>query len=145
MNKPKIYFSAQIRGLLGDECPWDEQVANMDRAIQVCNVFRENFPQYHFECVHENYVINEAVKRGIIDGDEIVDIECAWIRSGEFVSVLVLEPCHVGTGVAREAEAGHDTCKTIFVQNGDEPSRKYFAQMMALLLLDNAGVMGCEQ
>lgn len=144
MNKPKIYFSAEIRGLEGEDCPWDTQIERIKKAIQVCNVYRDYFPQYEFVCPHENYIVNELVRKGLVDGDNIVDIECEWILSGSFSAVLVLEPCHCNTGVEREADAGNQSCRTIYVKDGDEPSRNFFAQQMAMLLLDNVGVGGCE-
>jgi len=131
--KPKIYFSSEIRGLEGEDCPWDIQYERIMRAMQVCEVYREYFPQYEWVCPHENYIVNELVKRGLVKGEDVVNIEVDWILSGEFLAVVVMEPCHIGTGVHREAIAGHDACSTVFIKDGDEPSRRYFAQRMAEL------------
>ena len=127
-----IYFSHEIRGSAGEDCPAEKQQDNLDLACQKAQVLRRRFPNARFFVPHEIEVLNSLYFDGGLSGDDIVDIEKILILSHLFDMVLVIGECHAGTGVDAEAKAAHLAgIPVTFLDDVEERSLEVLAQRLA--------------
>jgi hypothetical protein len=127
--RPKIYFSREIRGVLGDSADAATIEINVSRAIQQCETLRSRFPEFEFICPHENEIVNVMHGLGLVKGDDIVTAECWMIANhGDIIGVVASGPIHPGTGCDKEFRAAHLAGKPVaFIDDVDEEGQEHIA------------------
>ena len=98
----RLYYASQIRGLEGDDCPWETQKQRIDTAKQEAAVLREHFPEIEFIVPHENWIVNDLYAAGFVTGDQMLTVEKSFIMSDDCEGVVSVGEVHVNTGVHQE-------------------------------------------
>ena len=127
-----IYVSGQIRGIEGDDCPWDTQKKRIDSLKEQAYVLREAFKQIDFTVPHENWIVNELYHRGKVSAQDIIDVELDYIMSDECDGVVSIGDVHIGTGVHQELTTALNCGKLACCLDGvGEDCREFFARKIA--------------
>ena len=127
-----IYIASEIRGIEGDECPWDKQKERIQRTIEQVSVLREAFPHIEFFVPHDIWIVNELYRKGCVSAQDIIDVEIDYIMSDECDGVVSIGEVHAGTGVHQELTTAHTCGKLACCLDGvDEKCREFFARKVA--------------
>jgi hypothetical protein len=126
-----IYFSASIRGKLGELASEAFQQGNIQAACEMADKIRERIPGINLYVPHEDKLVNRLYFKGCLSGSDIVETECDMIREGEYAGVIVAGDYHEGTGVGLEIKAADSIhLPVIFIENVMEQELEYLSIKM---------------
>ena len=128
----KLYYASQIRGIEGDDCPWDTQKQRINLAILQSSVLKARFPEIEFVVPHDNWIVNELYHKGYVEAENIIEVEKNFIMSDDCDGVVSVGDVHVKTGVHQELTTAIDIGKfACCLDDVDEGAQQFFARKVA--------------